>query len=146
MTTKAKLALGAREIEIDGERYEVKHVRDMDGEMAEIECDGADFILAKDTATAGAAARERWADMAKNDPKEFRCVVGDETLVKWALGEMAGPGSTWVASLEEWLDLHLDVPEEEFASYDSQERDVNACGVELTEELGWTPGVAYRSN
>jgi hypothetical protein len=111
-----------------------------------IETDGGEFYVAENIQAAGEAAREYWEDMVKNDPKEFRCMVGDETLVKWALGESAGPGSTQVNSLEEWLDLWLDTPEEQWASYDGEECDVTACSEDLIEELGFTPTVAYRCN
>lgn len=81
----------------------------------------ADYYLAEDSEAAGKAAREYWEDMAENDPKEFTCMVGEETLVQWGLGRSAGPGSTHVRSLQEWLDLWLDTPEEQWASYDGNE-------------------------
>ena len=72
-------------------------------------------------------------------------MVGEKTLVAWGLRQYAGPGSTQVKSLEEWLDLWLDTPEEHFASCDSEEREVSRCG-KLREELGFIPTVAYRHN
>jgi hypothetical protein len=91
-------------------------------------------------------------------------MVGDETLIRWALGQNAGPGLTQVNSLDKWLDLWLDTPAEHFASYDGEEHDVEGPTAEerasddeetvafvtgwdeLVEELGFTPTVAYRSN
>lgn len=84
-----------------------------------------EFKLFASREDAGEAAREYWADMAESDPKEFTCMVGEDTLIAWGLGKYAGPGSTRVKSLGEWLDLWLDTPEEHFASYDGEEREVS---------------------
>jgi hypothetical protein len=84
--------------------------------------------------------------MAENDPREFTCMVGETTLVKWGLGQMAGPGTTQVRSLEEWLDLWLTIPEEQWASYDGNELDVEYVSPALEAELSITPTVAYRHN
>ena len=90
-------------------------------------CDGRmEWHLFSSTEEAGKEARAHWLDMSRNDPREFRAMVGDETLIAWALGEYAGPGSTSVRSLDEWLDLWLDTPEEYFASYDGREARVTA--------------------
>jgi len=90
-------------------------------------CDGRmEWRLFADAEEAGKEARAHWADMVDNDPSEFRSLVGDESLVKWALGQYAGPGGTKVNSLEKWLDLWLDTPAEHFASYDGREQDVEA--------------------
>jgi len=102
---------------------------------------GEEYYLFPDTETAGKAAHEYWADMAKNDPKEFACLVGEETLVQWGLGQYAGPGSTQVANLAEWLDLHLTVPEEHFASYDGVEREFKSKHPEFAQYT-----IAYRHN
>jgi len=83
--------------------------------------------------------------MAENDPSEFTCIVGEQTLVAWALGQPASPGNVSCSSLTEWLDLVATVPEEEWAGYDHQERTVDRVG-KLASELGYTPTVAYRSN
>lgn len=136
-------------IEIDGERYTVEKVHDRWSPTTmgalETEC-GCEFYLAPDSETAGKAARARWAEMAADDPTEFRHMVGDETLVKWALGQHAGPGSTSVSSLAEWLDLWLSTPEEEWAGYDGSECEVGRVSADIIEELGFRPTVAYRSH
>jgi len=134
-------------IVIDGEIIDVDHVSDANDECPAMIDEGRrDWYVDEDAETAGVRARERWKNMAENDPKEFVCMVGEETLIKWGMGHYAGPGSTQVRSLEEWLDLHLNAPEEEFASYDGAERDVDFCSETLVEELGFTPTVAYRHN
>lgn len=112
-------------VRIDGETVEFDHVSTTGWDgllMADI--GRADYYLAEDSESAGKAAREYWEDMAENDPKEFTCMVGEETLIQWGLGRSAGPGYTHVRSLEEWLDLWLNTPEEQWASYDSAERAV----------------------
>ncbi len=134
-------------IKIDGEVLVVEKVYEFGSPlvtMIELS-DGTEWYLAKDSEAAGVAAREYWQDMAKNDPQEFTCMVGKETLVAWALGQYAGPGFTQVKSLADWLDLRLDIPEEHFASWDGQECEVERVG-RLREELGFAPTVAYRHN
>jgi len=115
----------------------------------EIHADGMDLLIYESREAAGQAARDRWEDMARNDPSEFTCMVGESTLVAWALGQYAGPGTSQVKNLEEWLDLFLDAPEEELASYDGAELDVDRISTALCEELGIEPSdsmVAYRTN
>ena len=106
-------------IRIDNETYDCTH--DYGNTVSE---GRTEFKLFASREEAGEEARVYWADMADSDPKEFTCMVGEETLVAWALGKYAGPGSTRVKSLDEWLDLWLDTPEEHFASYDGDERTV----------------------
>lgn len=134
-------------IRIGGELFHVTNTRAVGwGGINEIETEeGEAFILSEDSDTAGEAAKERWADMASNDPTEFAEMVGKETLVAWALGQWAGPGSSLVQSLAEWLDLIATAPEEEWAGYDGEEREVDRVG-KLAEEIGFVPTVAYRSN
>jgi hypothetical protein len=103
--------------------------------------DGEEYYLFRDREEAGEAAREYWEDLALNDPREFTCLVGEETLIQWGLGIYAGPGSTHVKSLEEWLNLWLNAPEEHFASYDGQEREFK-CKHPDWEDFS----VAYRHN
>ena len=134
-------------IRIDGELYHVTDTRKVGyGDLHEITTEeGEDFILSEDAETAGEACKERWQEMAENDPGEFAMMVGEETLVAWALNRYAGPGSTKVRNLSEWLDLVADHPEEEWAGYDGQERTVERVG-KLTSDLGFQPTVAYRCN
>ncbi|OYT14919.1 MAG: hypothetical protein B7C24_15790 [Bacteroidetes bacterium 4572_77] len=81
--------------------------------------DDKEFYLSESSEKAGEQAREYWEDMAMNDPQ----------------------GSTAVQSLEEWLDLHLDAPEEHFASYDGQEREFKCKHPDWAKYT-----VAYQSN
>ena len=132
---------------IDGELCKVKEVHDY-GYLPIVELeDGRDFYLARNSKEAGEKAREYWEEMAENDPEEFAALVGEKTLVSWALGQYAGPGSTKVQNLDEWLDLWLNTPEEQWASYDSQEKD---CQINrnLAFELDFDglKAVCYRHN
>ncbi|HEY5606259.1 MAG TPA: hypothetical protein VIL45_07050 [Thermoplasmata archaeon] len=135
-------------IMIDGEIYNVERIHSVGyGDLHHATMDdGTEWYLSADSESAGEAAKERWRDMVESDPSEFRCMVGDETLVQWALGNAAGPGSAQVSSLEEWLELTADHPEEEWGSYDGREADAHDASEELVEELGYSPGVAYRHN
>lgn len=120
-------------IKIDGTEYDVDEINTYSS-LPMFENGGLEFYLALNSEDAGKLAREYWEDMAQRDSEEFACMVGTDTLVAWGLGLSAGPGSTAVSSLEEWLDLWLDTPEEHFASYDSMERDVEAIGFELEDD------------
>ena len=132
-------------ITIDGETNEVCDTYE-GGYLTSLTLeDDREYYVARNSEEAGKAARQYWMDLAHDDPAEFRCIVGDENLVCWALGEWAGPGTTKVQSLQEWLDLFLDVPEEEWARYDGEERECEA-DEELIDELGFEPTVAYRTN
>ena len=132
-------------IKIDGEFYEVDNVLDY-GHLPMIEVGDMEFYLAEDSEVAGKVARTYWEGMANDDPAELTAILGSECLVAWGLGESYAPGSIGVDSLQDWLDLWLDTPEEQWASYDSMELDVDVCGRQLSEELGFVPTVAYRHN
>jgi hypothetical protein len=114
---------------------------DVQGDLQMIKADGGEFYLFENNEDAGEAARAYWEDMAYNDPKEFTCMVGEETLIQWGLGQWAGPGSTQVQSLQEWLDLWLSIPEEHFASYDGNEGEFECKHPDWDEFT-----VAYRHN
>lgn len=132
---------GTARIRIDGELYTVDEVC-IGGYLPLVRTDGGEFYLAASSEEAGRAARERWAE---EDRAELRCLLGDVVPIAWALGDWAGPGSRMVRSFAEWLDLWIDTPEEEFASYDGDERRVGRVGY-LRDELGYVPTVAYRAN
>lgn len=130
-------------ITIAGVRHEIDFV-DKFGGGARIECGGETYMVFPDADVAGQAAREFWEQLASDDPAEFRCIVGEENLIAWAMGQHAGPGSRSVASLSEWLDLWLDTPEEHWASYDGEEQEVDGFTAEAEDEIGFAPTVAYR--
>ena len=96
--------------------------------------------LFKDEEQAGEYARDYWRDFIDGDPDTAVEILGAKTLIAWALGQFAGPGTTQVRSLEEWLDLYLDAPDEhfEYGPYD-----IEAIGENLVEILGFKPTVAY---
>lgn len=140
-----------REVVIDGETVEIRNVRDLGSNGYELDEAGAKYgrswIVFPTREAAGEAARERWQDMAENDPKEFICMVGEETLIAWALGRSGGHAGC--SSLEQFLDLIADNPCEEFAGYDGEEREMTDFGVEIADELNApevSTWVAYRSN
>lgn len=119
-------------IRIDGEFFDVS--TSYDNRV----CDGRmEWHLFASSEKAGKEARACWLDMAERDPAEFRTMVGDETLIAWALGRYAGPGHTRVSSLTEWLDLWLDTPEEHFASYDGTEASVEAPTADERERMNF---------
>ena len=89
---------------------------------------------------AGEWARQSWEDRIRDDPDEAAVLLGTETLIRWALGMPAGPGSAQVCSLNEWLDLWLETPEEELG----EEFEVVQVAEDLVERLGFRPRVAYK--
>ena len=127
---------------INGERTTFNSDNDSDyGYGKEITTDDGTFVIFGDAELAGESAREYWEDLAKNDPEEFACIVGEETLIAWALGQWAGPGTSQVRSLNEWLDLWLDTPEEHFATWDGEEREFHSLHPDYRDYT-----VAYRTN
>jgi hypothetical protein len=89
---------------------------------------------------AGEWARQSWEDRIRDDPDEAATLLGAEVLIRWALGMPAGPGSSQVRSLNEWLDLWLETPEEELG----EEFEVVQVAEDLVERLGFVPRVAYK--
>jgi len=67
---------------------------------------------------AGAEAAEYWEDMAEGDAGEFAAIIGSERLIQWGLGKSDEYG---ISSVQEFAERNADVPEENWASYDSQE-------------------------
>lgn len=131
-------------IQIDGEFHGIDNIQEIGEGIAELTMGDVEYVVALDSETAGQAARDRWEEMARFDPAEFTAMVGEQTLCAWALGQAAGPGYSKVHSLNEWLDLWLDTPEEEWGRYEGTEVEVERVGSELAEELGFVPTVAYR--
>lgn len=133
-------------IRYEGKSYDVDNIMDY-GYLPMIEFDGMEVYVAANSESAGEAARLYWQELAEDDPEEFTCIVGKENLIYWALGKKSGPGTTQVRSLEEWLDLWLVIPEEQWASYDGNEIEL-ILSKELAEELGFsdTKVVGYRHN
>jgi len=133
-------------ITIDGETLEVYDVRDY-GYLPLVQTEGKhEYYVAPNSEYAGKQAREYWQDMADGDPTEFATLVGIETLVAWSQDRLAGPGTEKVRHLNSWLDLWLDVPEEQWSAYDGEEREVSFVSRELMDELDFVPEVAYRLN
>jgi hypothetical protein len=86
--------------------------------------------------------------MAENDPEEFRYIVGEETLVKWALGQYAGPGNKQTKTLDGWFELVADYPAEQWASYDGHEIEGAQFNAHFERETGFSRNniVIYRCN
>lgn len=131
-----KALINDEEVEFDGE----KKLNYGEGWGIELE-NGEEYFLFKDSELAGDAARIYWEDMAQDDPEEFTCIVGKESLIAWCLGQSAGPGMVGVNSLEDWFNLVASVPEEHWASYDSLEREFKCDHPDFEKYT-----VAYRTN
>lgn len=96
--------------------------------------------LFKDEEQAGKYARDYWKDFIEGDHESAVEMLGASTLIAWALGKPAGPGTCKVSSLKEWLDLYLDSPGEHF---ELGPYEIEAIGENLVEKLGFRPTVAY---
>ena len=131
-------------IKIDGELYTVKEVIDNGyGYLASVICEcGCEFYVAESNEVAGEAASKYWRDMAIDDPKEFACIIGEERLVQWAMNQSDSFG---ICGLDDFCERNADVPEENFASYDGCERQIDRYGT-IANDLGFHPTVAYRHN
>ena len=101
---------------------------------------GTEVHLFKDKEEAGKYARDYWKDFIDDDNETAGEMLGVSTLIAWALGKPAGPGTSKVRSLEEWLDLYLDRPDEHF---ELGPYEIEAIGENLVEKLGFRPTVAY---
>ena len=99
-----------------------------------------DIMLFKTREDAGQYARQYWEDYIEcESSEEVVSLLGAETLISWALGRSAGPGTSKVNSLEEWLDLYIDTPEVHF----EEEYEIEAIGENIVEILGFSPAAAF---
>jgi hypothetical protein len=99
-----------------------------------------DIMLFKTREDAGEWVRQYWEDYIDGESNdEIVAILGADTLISWALGQEAGPGSSKVKNLNEWLDLHIDTPEEHF----EEEYDIEVIGENLVEIFGFKPTVAF---
>jgi len=113
--------------------------------------DGTGWCVAYDSIAAATSVEEFLFDLVENDPQEFRCLVGDECLINWALGKFDGPGTEHACSLRDWIQICGKYPEEQWASYDGERRKIDEIDDELLEELDWSDcppryALAFRYN
>ena len=106
--------------------------------------DGREAWFFKEHSVIGKMIRNYWEEMIESDPEEFTNVVGIKNLASWALGRPAGPGYIQVSSLQEWLDLFLDLPEEEMCDHfrEGEIVEVKFSPPDVVESLGFVPTVA----
>ena len=124
-------------IKIEGHIYKVNDIW-IHGYLQQIRVEGGQaFYLAKDSESAGEAAREYWEDVANEDPEELVALVGAAQIVSWAFG--VGQ------NLSDWIDTQEQYPADQWSGW-QEELTVNVCGRLLEEELGFIPTVAYRHN
>lgn len=132
--------------EIEGSRFFTVSENDLwsGGIGGSVELDtghyGTEVHLFKDEEEAGKYARAYWKDYIDDDHESAVEMLGASTLIAWALGRSAGPGTCKVNSLKEWLDLYLDRPDEHF---ELGPYEIEAIGENLVEKLGFRPTVAY---
>ena len=136
------------EEEIDGSNFYTMREDDWHGHDigVQVEVSGShfpgvtDFYLFESMEDAGEYARDYWRDYFESDPDSAVEMIGAKTLIAWALGQSAGPGSSKVCSLDEWLDLYRDAPEEHF---EDGPFDIAAIGTNLVEKFGFKPTIAF---
>ena len=98
------------------------------------------LYLFRDEEEAGKYARKYWKDFVEDDPDEAVEILGANNLIQWALGRLAGPGTSKVRSLTEWLDLYLETADEHF---EEGPIDITAIGENLVEKAGFRPTIVY---
>ena len=96
--------------------------------------------LFKSEEDAGQEARAYWEEYLHGDRASAIELLGVDTLLSWAYGELGGPGSTKVKNLEDWLDLYLDDPSEHF---EEGPFEIELVGENIVEELGFKPTTAF---
>lgn len=102
---------------------------------------GHEYYVADSEISAGRAAKKYWAEM---DKQELTEMIGKEAIQAWAVGDWYAPGSIEVNSFEDWLDIHLNYPEDTFAIYDGDYHYITNCTVDIIKTLGFEPTVGYR--
>ena len=95
------------------------------GDLQMVEMDNGEEYYIANLGDAEKAVYDYWKDMARNDKREFTCIIGEERLVQWALGESDSFG---IDSLEEFCKINADYCEETLATYDSNAREVKKIG------------------
>jgi len=97
--------------------------------------DGAEFLLVLDQDVVDAMVRSRYID-------EIECLIGEETLVQWAI-ECINGGPSPEAKFNDLmgeLDSGKELAPEDGIEHDIGDDNISAA---LVEELGWTPEYAY---
>jgi hypothetical protein len=97
--------------------------------------DGREYLIFDDYESAQAEVRSRWEQMDARDIIER---VGEERIVDyWVSGQ----------SFDDFVDeiVRYDT-DSELASYDGSSFDVDDFNDALEEELGFKPGIAFRTN
>ena len=116
------------------DNHAVISLKDESGNWTEI-------YVFKNEEDAGQCARDYWEDYIDSySNEEIVELLGADTLIAWALGQEAGPGSSKVKNLNEWLDLYYDAPEEHF---DSGPYQIELVAENIEEIIGFKPTVAY---
>jgi hypothetical protein len=116
------------------------------GTFVEIEDSREEYVLFDDAEEAGEAAADYWRELAQDDPKEFIAIIGEERLVKWALGQSDEYG---INGLESFCEVTATVPEEEWAKYDGVEHETTVKLMQEKDDEGNPQElqvVAYRHN
>ena len=117
---------------IDGEEYFVFSVNNR-GFLPMVHTENGEFYVSEDWEMSQEAMKRYWVEMAENDPKEFICLAGEETVISWGLG---------YGTMEDWIEQGE--PETLFST-DYTELDVEETSEDVIEDIGFVPTIAYRS-
>jgi len=95
--------------------YQIKEHKPFESGHMLISDEGKTFIVFKSKSEAGTSSKSFWKNLASKNPYIFLEAFGGAytnpyaeagvVLLKWALGEKAGPGSGKLKSIKEWFDL-----------------------------------------
>jgi hypothetical protein len=98
-------------IQVNDKKYNVKEHKRFDSGHMLITEEGKTFIVFKSKSEAGSSSKIFWKSLATKNPYVFLESFGGSyaeagaVLLKWSLGEKAGPGTGKIKSLKEWFDL-----------------------------------------
>jgi hypothetical protein len=101
-----------KSIQVNNKKYVVKEHKHLDSGHMLLTEEGKTFIVFKSKSEAGSSSKTFWKSLASKNPYVFLEALGGGNyatagaiLLKWSLGEKAGPGEGKIKSLKEWFDL-----------------------------------------
>ena len=129
-------------VQIQDRQYQVKEIKEGHALPLVVLDDGHEFFIGSSPEDAGEAAARYYWNLVDQDPHKLRQLIGDETLINWAMGKESGPVGRHeksATSLQEWIEKIVKRhPDVEFGHYVGSEVRVGVSG-DLARRLGIDP-------
>lgn len=109
-----------------------------DGHLPRIDLGGRCYYLAADEETAREAVKRYCREMQQHSPEELVCLLGEETVRSWGLGQSVKIGDHQIDNFDDWVDLASNYPQAVWASYDGQTQ-----RLEINEALAEAAGIDF---